>query len=388
MSTRRLRIVVVAPSRHALRQPHAGGLEACVWERVRGLRARGHHVTLCGPAGSDFLTGPAEFTLPRPVWTDRGRASDTGYPDGYLDEVARSLDRAMAVIARHRDDIDVVDNHSLHGTPVEWSGRIGVPMMTTLHTPPLPAILAAERAAGGDHRFLAVSGHTAREWAGVGVSSKVFPNGVDTARWAAGRGGDRFVWFGRIVPEKAPHLAIDAALAAGRRVVLAGRVGDAAYFEAEVRPRLGGDATYVGPLHQRALARLVGGSAVALVTPTWDEPFGLVIAEAMATGTPVAAFDAGGVSEVTGGSPGAAVVPQGDVAALAAAALELAERSRPGTRLRARTRADAIARHSLTRRHAELEVMMLALAGDTRRAVTPVRRGARARRSGSMVSQT
>jgi glycosyltransferase involved in cell wall biosynthesis len=360
---RALRVAVIAPSRHPIRQPHPGGLEACVWERVRGLRARGHDVTLCGPDGSDFLDGPPEFVLPRPHWASDEEPSDTAYPRGYLGRIDDAMERAMAHLARHSDRFDVIDNHSLHGTPIAWRDRVGIPMVTTLHTPPLPDMIAAARSTtGAEHRFLAVSRHTAREWDAAGVESMVFPNGVDTDRWTAGPGGDRWVWFGRIVPEKAPHLAIDAALLAGKRIVLAGRVGDAEYFETEVRPRLGAQARYVGALRQSALARLVGRSAVALVTPMWDEPFGLVLAETLATGTPLAAFDAGGVREVVAAAPGAMVVSRGDIDSLALAAAELAERSALEPGLRVQIRAAAVAQFSLERRHAQLEGLLASVA--------------------------
>ncbi|MFG6403684.1 MULTISPECIES: glycosyltransferase [unclassified Microbacterium] len=362
-----LRIAVIAPSRHPIRQPYPGGLEASVWERVRGLRARGHSVTLCGPEGSDFLTGPRQFVLPRPKWGTIAEASDTAYPDGYLELIERSMGVAMAYLARNRRRFDIVDNHSLHGTPLSWSDRIGLPMVTTLHTPPLPAMLAAQRGIVGDrHRFHAVSRHTAGEWADVGVDATVFPNGVDTERWAPGHGGDRWTWFGRIVPEKAPHLAIDAARLAGRKIVVAGRVGDAEYFATEIEPRLGSHARYVGPLRQSALARLVGRSAVVLVTPMWEEPFGLVLAEALATGTPVAAFDAGGVREVIGGLPGTEVVPRGDVVSLSLAADELAARAEYPA-YRAEIRAAAALQFSLDRRHDDLERLMWSWVGDEQR---------------------
>jgi glycosyltransferase involved in cell wall biosynthesis len=360
-----LRIAVIAPSRHPIRQPYPGGLEASVWERVRGLRARGHEVTLCGPEGSDFLTGPRQFVLPRPQWTDAADASDTTYPDGYIELIERSMHEAMDYIASHSDRFDIIDNHSLHGTPIAWSDAIDAPMVTTLHTPPLPSMLAAARGIdGANHRFHAVSRHTASEWGAVGVGATVFPNGVDTARWSPGPGGDRWAWFGRIVPEKAPHLAMDAARIAGRRIVLAGRVGDADYFETEVEPRLGSHARYVGPLRQNALARLIGRSAVALVTPMWEEPFGLVLAEALATGTPVAAFDAGGVREVVGAVPGARVVPRGDVVALSVAAEELATMAANDFALRSQIREAAVAQFSLDRRHDDLERLLVSWVGD------------------------
>ena len=141
--------------------------------------------------------------------------------------------------------------------------------------------------------------------------------------------GRAAVWWGRLVPEKAPHHAIDAARAAGLPIVLAGPIHDAEYFERQVRPRLGRDVEYVGHLRQHELNELVGGAAVAVVTPQWDEPYGLVAAEAMACGTPVAAFARGALPEIVDDSTGSLAAP-GDLDALAnamqrAAALDRGE---------------------------------------------------------------
>ena len=97
---------------------------------------------------------------------------------------------------------------------------------------------------------------------------------------AAGTRRRRLVWFGRFTPEKAPHLAVEPALRAHRPLVLAGTLSDSVYFAERIAPRLSDEVRYAGYLDQNALARLIGGSATALVTPTWDEPYGLVIAEA------------------------------------------------------------------------------------------------------------
>ena len=352
----RMRVLVVAPSRYPLRQPHAGGLEATVWDRVRWLRDRGHEVTLCAAEGSDFLEDAPEFALPAPAWSRVEDASDTGYPEGYADatEAAHAVLLERLRAARHR--FDVIDNHSLHPAPIRWSRDADIPVVTTLHTPPLePLMEAAAYARGSAHRFVAVSQATARAWSAEGVDSFVFPNGIDTDRWTRGDGGSRWVWSGRIVPEKAPHLAIEAARTADAEIVVAGRIGDVDYFQQEVAPRLGGHARYVGALHQSDLCRLVGASAVALVTPMWEEPFGLVIAEALVTGTPVAAFDIGGVSEVLAGMPGTAAVMPGDVTALAHAARELAREGEREPLTRVWIRRAAVREHALARRYRDVE---------------------------------
>ncbi len=354
MSTRRT-IAVIAPLRHPIREPHAGGLEAMVWDRVRVLRARGHRVLLCAVEGSPFQEeAPAEFRLPAAVWPDETEATDSTYPPGHLERAVPALEEALDFIRRHAGSIDLVDNHSLHPQPLAWADRLGVPVVTTLHTPPLPALVGAVRAAARPGRFLAVSAYTAAEWRAHGVEALVMPNAIDGRRWRLGPGGRDLVWFGRIVPEKGLHLAVQAARLAGRRLRIAGRVGDVPYFQKHIRPFLGDGADYLGPLGQPALAELVGGSACALVTPLWEEPFGLVVAEAMATGTPVAAFDTGGVGEVAGTAAAVRLVPMGDVEALAGAAEQLAS-TRRGDRRRAR--AAALARFSLDRRVTELETV-------------------------------
>jgi glycosyltransferase involved in cell wall biosynthesis len=161
------------------------------------------------------------------------------------------------------------------------------------------------------------------------------------------------------VPEKAPHLAIDAARIAGLPIRLAGPIVDAAYWEAEVAPRLSGDVHYVGHLGHGALAELLGSSRVALMTPAWEEPFGLAAAEAMATGTPVAAFDRGGLRDVVSAEVGALARP-GDAASLAAAIARAARRPR-----------DAVRAHAAL--HMGIDAMGLAYEGLYERILAPGR---------------
>jgi glycosyltransferase involved in cell wall biosynthesis len=196
---------------------------------------------------------------------------------------------------------------------------VSTPMLTTVHTPPTPWLESALMVTGGaGTRLAAVSRHTANAWRHAAPDIAVVPNGVDTARWRLGPGGDDLVWFGRITPEKAPHLAIEVARVAERPLVLAGPISDADYFERRVGPALGDGVRYAGHLDHDELARLVGSSGVALATPVWDEPYGLVVAEAMSCGTPVVAFARGGIPEILGPRTGR-LVPPGDVSAMAAA---------------------------------------------------------------------
>lgn len=358
MTSRPRTIAVIAPLRHPIREPHAGGLEAMVWDRVRMLRAHGHRVLLCAVEGSQFQEhSPAEFRLPAVFWPDERDATDSTFPPGHLERAIPALESALDYIRRHADLFDLVDNHSLHPQPLTWADRLGVPVVTTLHTPPLPHLTAAARSAVHHGRLLAVSAFTAAEWREHGVEARVLLNAVDADRWRLGPGGNDLVWFGRIVPEKGVHLAVRAAQLTGRALRLAGRIGDVPYFHEHIRPFLGHGVEYLGPLGQPALADLVGGSACALVTPLWQEPFGLVIAEALATGTPVAAFDIGGVGEVAGTASAVRLVPMGDAGALAEAAEQLASAQGREPHHRLRTRGAALSRFSLDHRAADLEAV-------------------------------
>jgi glycosyltransferase involved in cell wall biosynthesis len=110
------------------------------------------------------------------------------------------------------------------------------------------------------------------------------------------------VFLGRIEPIKGPHLAIQIALATGRRLIIAGNRSEKpeidAYFKNEIEPALSEQISYVGPVDDIQKNRLLGCAAAFLMPILWDEPFGIVIAEALACGTPVIGFSRGAMPEI------------------------------------------------------------------------------------------
>lgn len=335
-----LRICLVANSRFPIVEPFTGGLESMTWHLARELIRRGHEVAVFAAPGSDPDLGVVELEVD--ALPDHPGRHDVGAPP-YV-EVAEHhayLSLMLELAGGARGRFDVLHNNSLHYLPVAMARTLPVPVLTTLHTPPLWWLESAVRLDGGTSTFAAVSRHTAAAWSSITPSTCVL-NGIDVDRWPAGPGGPTAVWSGRLVAEKAPHDAVLAARRAGVPLVLAGPVLDLDYFRAEVEPLLGAEATYVGHLSQTELAALVGGSSVAVVTPAWDEPYGLVAAEALACGTPVAAYARGGLPEVLSDDTGRLATP-GDVGDLARAITDAL------TLDRAACRAHAVAELSLAR---------------------------------------
>ena len=328
-----LSIAVLGPYRHPIREPHAGGLEAVVDQQVRGLRRRGHRVALFAAAGSDGHETDHEF--PGELGGDDGRYGDVGYPPGGRERETAEFHRVLDEVGRR--EVDVVLNHALHPAPLERAADLPAPMLTILHCPAFPEMadpLARLGAAAG--RVMAVSSSVRSTWR-IPQGATVLHNGVDTGLWkpggtnaedeagpaarihGAGRPGPLArpvaVWVGRMVPEKAPHLAVLAAAEAGMDLVVVGRAADAGYVRTRLEPALtraaaaGVRIRQVGALDRRGVARIVAAADVALVTPDWEEPFGLTGVEALCCGTPVVAIARGGVAEVLRGRRGVRLVP-------------------------------------------------------------------------------
>ncbi len=310
-----MKIAVIGHIRHPIAPPFMGGMEAHCHQLVQALSDRGHRVTLFAAAGSDApdlvaIGAPYERVLPWSEWrgTDRLVAFQA-------DAFARAIDGIT------RGAYDVVHNNSLSPEVIDWGRSATVPMVTSQHVPPFAtmrgAVARAKDVAGS--AFTVTSRQQLSLWGeDAGANMHVVPNGIDLACWHGGTArSDYLVWYGRIAQTKGLREAVAAARLAGARLRIVGTIEDAPYFEAHVRPFLDDRIRYDGHLQGSALRRVVAGARAAVVTPMWDEPFGLVAAEAMAAAVPVIAFDRGAMREVLGDC--GRLVPAGDVDALASA---------------------------------------------------------------------
>lgn len=285
-STCPLRVGLIAPPWVTVPPRVYGGTELVIDVLARGLAEAGCDVRL-------FTTGDSTCPVPR-QWL-YPRALGTNAP---LRAELPHLDRAYRAFA----GVDLIHDHTLSGPLRTGAPPPTAPVITTLHGELLPEL--RPRYAGAAKRgveIIAIS-HAQRRSAPEVPVAAVIHHGIDVAAVPMGSGDGGYVLFlGRMSPDKGAHRAIAAARAAGRRIVLAAKMWEPEehrYFSECVEPMLGPDATYVGEVGPAAKIELLGGAAALLNPIRWPEPFGLVMIEALACGTPVLAFAEGSAPEI------------------------------------------------------------------------------------------
>jgi glycosyltransferase involved in cell wall biosynthesis len=281
-----LHVAMVAPPWFSIPPDAYGGIEEVVGDLTRTLIARGHQVTLVG-AGEDRT--PARFLR---TYKDP--------PSSQLGEPLPEVIHAAATAQLLADlDVDIVHDHTLAG-PLTAVGR-DVPTVATAHGPVDGDIGDYYRQLGDAVSLVAISRAQRAMAPELNWVGTVY-NGVDVATFPFQEEKEDWVLFvGRFNPDKGAHLAVEAARAAGRPIVLAGKVNEPAeeeYFEQAIRPSLGPEVTYVGEVDAAGKRELYAKAACLVFPVRWPEPFGMVMIEAMACGTPVAALNSGSVPEV------------------------------------------------------------------------------------------
>ena len=262
-----------------------GGAEQMLWVLEREMARRGHRTAVAASTGSQ-VSGELISTGEAPTAVDGFEAR--------AEEHCRAVIRAMEEL-----EFDLVhDESGFFWEHAEW---VNAPVLATLH---LPRTFYDERLFRDIPRnvsFNCVSHSQARTFEDLPRMLGVVPNGIALERFRfEPKKSDYVLWLGRICPEKAPHLAIDAAESAGIRLIMAGQVYPFSwhrqYFEREVQPRLerarGRVQCIVRPSFEEKVNLLAEARAVLLPTLA-PETSSLVAMEAMASGTPVFAFPHG-----------------------------------------------------------------------------------------------
>ena len=285
-----MRVGLIAPPWITVPPTAYGGTEAVVDNLARGLQAQGHDVQL-------FTVGDSTCPVPRLHRHEHGAV-----PMGdSAEEAAHVLDAYESFV-----DVDVIHDHTVLGPLLALRAcSVQKPVVVTHHAPftLTNQRYLAEAARTAD--VVAIS-HSHAASAGAVPISAVVRHGIDLEVYRPGPAGsagagEYLLFVGRMCEDKGVRTAVQVARASGRRIVLASKMRTAAerqYFEQEVQPLLrpDDDVHIEAPLADRL--ELLHG-AFALVNPiAWREPFGLVMAEALATGTPVLAFPLGAAPEV------------------------------------------------------------------------------------------
>jgi glycosyltransferase involved in cell wall biosynthesis len=277
-----LRIAQIAPVAAPVSIDTGQSIEQIVYLLTEELVRRGHHVGL-------FATGDSTTSAELHSVYARGYHDDPDLWDWQLHETMNA-----AAAFERADEFDLIHCHC-YQFALPFTRLVQTPVLHSDHVPGGPDLAAAYRRYPEAH-LVAPSLSHARQMAGL--EPEVIHHGIDVEAFPfAPASGDYLLFLGRMEWDKGPVTAIEAARTVGMPLVLAGPPSD--YFAREVAPLVDGDSvTFVGAVDRERRNELLAGAAALVFPIQWPEPFGLVMIEAMACGTPVAATAEGAVPEV------------------------------------------------------------------------------------------
>lgn len=280
-----MRVGLIAPPWTPVPPVGYGGTEVVVDNLARGLQALGHEVRLftVGESACPVPRSHLYETAPRPIGT--------------------TVEEAAHVLAAYdaMTDVDLIHDHTVLGPLLAPRRQRGLPPVVSTHH---GAFTSENRRIfceiGRRAAVVAISHDQASRAPEVPVAA-VIHHGIDLATYRPGPGGGYLLFLGRMSPEKGAATALRVAHARGKRLVLATKMRDASeieYFTTVVEPMLeAGDELLVEPSIAVRLGLLQ--HAEALINPiAWPEPFGLAMAEALASGTPVVGYGTGAAPEI------------------------------------------------------------------------------------------
>jgi glycosyltransferase involved in cell wall biosynthesis len=290
---RRIRIAQLAPPWIPIPPPGYGGIEFVMALLCDALVDRGHDVDLfCAPGSTSKANVHPLLPKPHPESIERGLFE--------ADHVGRAFEELDAAAARG-EPYDVVHDHSGF-MALAMADRLALPLVHTVHGPFDDDTKPYYGHHGAKGRLVCISQAQAN-FAPQGANvAAVVHNPIDVESWPVGYQKEEWLlWLGRFVPEKGPQRAIQVAKAAGRPLVLAGVVqpGHERFFATEIQPHIDGQTVrFVGEVGGALKQRLFADAFAFLMPIRWPEPFGMVIVEALAAGTPVLAFAQGAAPEI------------------------------------------------------------------------------------------
>lgn len=282
-----MRVAVIAPPWLPVPPEGYGGTELVLDTLCRGLADDGHDVLL-------YTTGDSACPVERRSTYERHLGIANVNP---ADELRHVMD---AYEAAQEWEADVVHDHTITG-PVWAQVHSRLPVVTTNHGPFDEPLRSIYRRITSTIPVIAISYHQASTADHIPIH-RVIHHGLDTSELSVGEGAGGYALFlGRMNKTKGVHRAIDIARAAGMPLKIAAKMrepGEFDYFRTQVEPRLGGDVEYLGEVGPDEKYELLRDAACLLNPIAWPEPFGMVMIEALACGTPVVTTPCGAAPEV------------------------------------------------------------------------------------------
>lgn len=290
MRQQSLHVALVAPLWYPV-SADRGGVEQIVFLLARELVARGHQVTLLA-SGESAACGRLVAIYPEGIVSAMEK--------GQVDEYAYYETALLGETLRLGGSVDVIHSH-LNCALVPFASLLSTPMLHTIHVSMARDMvwLARRFPLPSNNLFTTVSHQQEVALAGIGPVATI-PNGIDMAAFPLCLDPEEYLLFlGRLEPYKGPLIAIEVAKALHHPLILAGPAVKGPFFEQQIAPEIDGNLIrYVGPVQGAHKIELLRKAKGVLFPVLWDEPFGLVMIEAMACGTPVVALRRGAVPEV------------------------------------------------------------------------------------------
>lgn len=284
-----MRIAQVAPLWERVPPPTYGGIELVVAELTDELVRRGHEVTLFASGDSLSL---AQLVAVHP----RSLRSDSTIQEPMVYELLQ-----LGHVYERAGEFDIIHSH-MGCAALSHASLVRTPTVHTLHgvfTLDNEKIYTHAR----QQSFVSISNAQRELRLGLNCVATIY-NGIDPMRYpfhAHPESPPYLAFLGRLSPEKGPHLAIEIAQRSGWTLKMAGKLDevDRKFFEQELKPHIDGQQIqYLGESSHAQKTALLGRAVATLFPITWREPFGLVMTESMACGTPVIAMEIGSTPEV------------------------------------------------------------------------------------------